>query len=238
MSRRRSFQGMIQQHFPGLRKSQRTTIHALSQGLLHCGRVGSAEVARGMRDDTTVRHRIKRAERSVTNDRIDLLAVFEGLQNWVLSPTCETVVALDWTTLGPFKLLAANVVVARRAVPLAWHVMREGEFSDKTKSRNDAEEQLIGLLRDRLSGDPWILVADRGFARADLFNKLQERDIRYVIRACGNPWVYTSVYEGSLDSFPRGVRRVRRYETAHYHKTTKVPVSMVVTHGEPAPEPW
>ena len=35
MSRRRSFRGMIEQHFSGLRKSQRTTIYALVQGLLY-----------------------------------------------------------------------------------------------------------------------------------------------------------------------------------------------------------
>lgn len=238
MSRRRSFRGLIEHNFKGLRKSQRTTVHALSQGLLYRGRAGLAEIARGMRDRTTVRHRIKRIERFVTNDRIDLRSVFEGLAKWILPPGGEVVVALDWTTLGEFKLLCANVVVARRAVPLAWHVMRSGEFSEQTKSRNHAEEQLIELLRECLGQCRWVLVADRGFARADLFKKLDQWGIRYVIRACGNPWVYAGRYEGELDSLPRAPGGVRRYDSVRYHKSAQVPVSLVLTHAEPAPHPW
>jgi len=238
MSRRRSFRGLIERHFHGLRKSQRTTIYHLLEGLLYRGRVGLAEMARGMRDHTTVRHRIKRAERFVTNDGVDLDAVFDGLMEWMLAPGTPVVVALDWTHVGEFELLAANVVVARRAVPLMWRVVRQGEFSSQVKSRNDVEEQLIESLRDKLADHEWVLVADRGFARASLFKKLEKWGIRYVIRACGNPWVDTGEYAGKIESFPRQARRARRYESALYHKTSRVPVSMVVTHDEPAPEPW
>ena len=172
MGRGRSFRRLIEQCFAPLRKSQRTTIHDLIQGLLYGGKVGLANIARGMRDATTVRYRIKRLARFVTNDRIPLTAVFNSLIHWLLSPSCRVVVALDWTDVGEFKLLVASVVVARRALPLAWHAMRKGEFSERTKSRNHAEEQIIEFLRDALAGHDWVLVADRGFARADLFKKL------------------------------------------------------------------
>lgn len=238
MSRRRCFRGLIEQYFGGLRKSQRTTIYDLVQGLLYGSKAGLAAIARTMRDATTVRHRIKRIERFVTNDRIPLAAVFAALIRWLLPPSCRVVVAVDWTTLGEFKMLAANVVVARRALPLAWHVMRAGEFSVDTKSRNHAEEQLIELLRDALAGYDWVLVADRGFARADWFQKLAQWGIGYVIRASSNPWIYTKDYAGPLSSFPRRAGRARRYDGAHYHKKAQVAVSLVVTHEEPAPEPW
>ena len=238
MTTRRSLQPMIERNFTGLIKSQRTTIAALVSGLLHRGRVGLAEIARGMRDHTTPRHRIKRLWRFASNPRIQLPPVFLGLIQWMLSPDRPVVVALDWTTVGEFRLLCANVVVARRAVPLAWRVVRTGEFSEQIKSRNDAEEQVIAFLREALADYSWVLVADRGFARADLFKKLSEWGIRYVIRACGNPWVKTQEYEGPLDSFPRGAGRARRYEKVWYHRRAQVPVNLVVTHEEPAPEPW
>jgi len=95
MSRRRSFRRMIEPYFAALRKSQRTTICDLVQGLLYGTKVGLANIARAMRDRTTVRHRIKRIARFVTNDRIALTTVFTSLIHWLLSPSCRVVVALD-----------------------------------------------------------------------------------------------------------------------------------------------
>ena len=112
MTTRRSLQPMIERNFTGLIKSQRTTIAALVSGLLHRGRVGLAEIARGMRDRTTPRHRIQRLWRFASNPRIQLPPVFLGLIQWMLSPDRPVVVALDWTTVGEFRLLCANVVVA------------------------------------------------------------------------------------------------------------------------------
>jgi len=49
--------------------------------------------------------------------------------------------------------LIAKLLVCRRGVPIAWIVVREGEFSSrKYKSRNDVEEQLIEWLRDVFKG--------------------------------------------------------------------------------------
>ena len=187
MSRDGSLWGSIQRYFGGFRKSQRRTIHDLCWGLLGRGRVGLAEMARGMCDRTTVRHRIKRIERFVTNPRIEMRAACMALVRWMVSGEHEAVVALDWTDLGDYRLLAAKVAIARRGVPVAWRVLRQGEFSRRTKSRNDAEEELILLLREALKNRRWVLVADRGFARADLFRKLDRWGIQYVIRSSGNP---------------------------------------------------
>jgi hypothetical protein len=150
----------------------------------------------------------------------------------------EAVVALDWTDLGEYKLLAAKVAIARRGVPVAWRVLRQGEFSRRTKSRNDAEEELILLLKKALRNRQWVLVADRGFARADLFRKLNRWGIRYVIRSSGNPWIETAGYAGRLASLGRQPGQTVRYGEVLYHKTEGVPVSLVVSHREPAVEPW
>ena len=114
MSRRRSFRRTIEQHLASLRKSQRTTICDLVQGLLYGSQVGLADIARGMRDRTTVRHRIKRLARFVTDDRIPLITVFTALIHWLLSPRCQVVVGLDWTDVGEFKLLVPIVMRSTR----------------------------------------------------------------------------------------------------------------------------
>jgi hypothetical protein len=247
MNRRRSFScawlgvfaSLIHQHFTGLRKSQRKTLFALAVGLLQRGRIGLAAIARGMEDKTTVRHRIKRAWRFLRNQGVSCNAATVGLAHWIFSSSASpAVIALDWTYLGEYVMLAAKVAVDHRAVPLAWIVVRKHWFEKHYKSRNDAEERVILCLKEVLGKKPWILVADRGFARADLFAKLTAWRVRFVIRADSTTWVKVRGFEGLLANIPRESGRVHRFGKALYQKKRKVALSLVVTHVEPAPEPW
>ena len=240
MDRRRSLARLIGQHFAAFRKSQRTTMAALGWGLLMARRLGLASIARGMLDSTTVRHRIKRAWRFASNRRIRVQKATPCLVQWLLF-ACggRPVVALDWTDIGHGRvMLSAAVAVGGRAVPLAWTVMGRSQFTRKRKSRNDAEEELILRVQQAFADCPWLLVADRGFARAELFRKLHAWGVRYVIRACGNPWVELEGWAGRLWNIARGRGQIRFYGQALYHRSARVPVNLVVAHAEPAPEPW
>jgi hypothetical protein len=233
------FWKLIHTHFALLRKSRTKTICCLASGLLMRARIGLAEIARGMRDDTTVRHRIKRAWRFLRNDDVSCEDATTALSRWIFSGSRATaVVALDWTDWGEYMLLAAKVAVDGRAVPLAWMVMRKHLFDRDRKSRNDMEEKLIFRLKETLRDRPWVLVADRGFARADLFRALLDWKVSFVIRATCNTWVRVYGFSGILANIPRRPNAVHRYAKAFYHKTRRIPVGLAVTHEEPAPEPW
>ena len=240
MDRRRSLMCVIGRHFSAFRKSQRKTIAALAWGLLMARRLGLASIARGMDDATTPRHRIKRAWRFASNRRIRIEKATACMAQWlVCASRARPVVALDWTDIGRGRvMLAAAACVGSRAVPLAWTVMGRSQFTRKRKSRNDAEEQMIALLKEAFGQYPWILVADRGFARAELFRRLGDWGIGYVIRACGNPWVELQGWSGRLWDIARKAGQVRFWREVFYHRTARVPVSLVVAHAEPAPEPW
>ena len=239
MSRRPKLGSIIQRYFPGLRKSQRKTISALVPSLLERGRVGYAEIARGMKDGVSVRHRIRRISRFCKNHRLDLLAVSKGMVRWLGQPDRPVVVALDWTQLlDQYWLLAAKVGLDHRAIPIAWRVMRQSEFGPKDVSRNAVEENLIDQVHQAMAGRPWILVADRGFARAELFDHLQHKGILYVIRVPGNTWIRCEEFTGALDNLPRCPRVLKCYPHVAYRKKRPVIVTLVLTHEEPAPEPW
>jgi hypothetical protein len=206
---------------------------------LRRGRIGLAEIARGMQDDTTVRHRIKRAWRFLRNARISSKAATVGLAHWIFSSSASpAVIALDWTTLGDYMLLAAKTAVDHRAVPIAWVVVRKKWYSRAYKSRNDVEEKVIQCLAEAMGNRPWILVADRGFARADLFAKLDDWGVKYVIRTASNTWVKVRGFKGILGNIPRESGKKNRYGRVLYQKTKRVKVSLAVVHKEPAPEPW
>jgi hypothetical protein len=161
------------------------------------------------------------------------------MAHWIFSSSAApAVIALDWTHLGDYVLLAAKVAVDRRAVPIAWVVVRRRWFERYYKSRNDVEERMILCLREVMGKKPWILVADRGFARADLFAKLVAWQVRFVIRASSTTWVSVRGFEGLLGNIPRESGRTYRYGKALYQKKRRVSVSLIVVHKEPAPEPW
>lgn len=164
MTERRRMTTLIRKHFDRLRKSQRKTIRDLVLGLLRSRQVGQAAIARGMRDLTTVRHRIKRIWRFCKNDNIQCAKVFAALAQWICAQCSATlVVALDWTDLGDYKMLAAKVAVCSRAVPIAWTVVRKGEFSAERKSQNTVEERLIRELKGILDGRAWSTGGGPGF---------------------------------------------------------------------------
>jgi hypothetical protein len=238
MDRRRPIEKVIETRLGVFRKSQRRTICDLTVGLIGRGRLGLAEIARGMQDGTTVRHRIKRAWRFARNPGVSHHRATGALVDWMSAHPADMVVALDWTDLGDYMLLAAKVAVDRRAVPIAWEVVRKGAFSRRKRSRNHVEEKLIDRLRRVIGSDRWVLVADRGFARVSLFKKLSEWHVRYVIRASGSTWVEGGRFSGLLDNVPRSAGMHRRYKQVRYHKRQRLPVDLVVSHREPAPEPW
>jgi hypothetical protein len=239
MLRRRVY-GLIRRHFTGLRKSQQTTTTELLVGLLAAGKLGLAAIARGMNDKTTVRYRIKRLWRFAQNHRIKVDTVMLGVVGWLSkkSDESELVIALDWTEWDDFCMLCASCAVGRRAVPVAWRVVTRRQFSKRDRSRNTIEETLIRKLQAAIGPRPWVLVADRGFARASLFKKLSKWHVRYVIRAASNVWVRSGRYSDILGNLPRKPRRAVRWAHVLYHKTQRVPVSLVMAHAEPAPEPW
>lgn len=240
MDARRSLPALIGRHFAPWRKSRRTTLTVLVFGLLLGRRLGLAAIARRMAGGVSVRHKIKRVGRFADNKGVRLQEATPCLVDWVLCLSGKApVVALDWTALARgLVMLTAAVGLGGRAVPVAWLVMGRRAFTRKRKSRNDAEEELILRLKEAFGGCRWLLVADRGFARADLFAKLRKWGIRYVIRACGNPWVDTGGWSGRLWDIPRRADWLRRYDRVLYHKGRRVPVSLVVVHRGSAPEPW
>ena len=241
MSRRRSLSALIGLHFAPFRKSQRTTITVLTCGLLLGRRLGLAAIARYMPGPVSVRHKIKRAGRFADNKRVHVHQATTCLLGWALS-LCRRrpVVALDWTVLPRKRvMLTAAVALGGRAVPVAWTVMAERSFNSKRHNgRNNVEEKLILRLHKAFAGRAWTLTADRGFARASLFSKLNEWGIDYVIRTSGNLWVATPSWSGRLYNIRRWPGCCERYGRALYQKSRQVPVSLVVTHSAMAPEPW
>ena len=228
----------IGRYFAAFRKSQRKTMAALTLGLLRSGRAGAAHIARGMIDATTPRHRIKRICRFCQNVRVRPETAMLCLIGWLVPTDCPVTVALDWTYLTDYVMLSANIVVAGRAVPLAWTVMKRRVFDATKTSRNTVEDDLILRLDAAMGDREWVLVADRGYARADLIAKLQGWGIQFVIRAQTGTWGEMEGFSDRLENLKCRPNRAVRYESVRYQKERRVEVSLVTTHADPAAEAW
>jgi hypothetical protein len=220
---------------PALRRSQQTTTSALLDGLLRGQQIGLTAIACGMRDDTTVKHRIKRAGRFCQNTGIAMQDVFSGLADYLLARNQLNVIAIDWTDLGDYMLLKASLIFRRRALPVAWRVVWKAHYD---KSQNDEEEQLVEQLITAVGTRSWVLLADRGFGRADFFRWLDERNVSFVIRVSGSAWIEHQWFTGLIDNVPRRAGGGWMYKAVWYRKRSPVRVNLACYHKEPAPAPW
>ena len=222
-----------------LRRSRQKTIAALTVGLAREQQAGLAGVARGMVDDTTVKHRVKRAGRFTRNRAIDPWQVTQCLAEVLLPAGRQNVVLLDWTDRGSYALLQASVYYQRRALPLAWQHVEKGAYGEDAKSQNAIEERFVRRLASCIGPQrPWVLVADRGFRRVAFLEHLDALGIAYVIRLKDDVWVDHERFEGVLCNLPVWPGMLEDYHHVRLHRTKPLPVRLVVSHTEPAAEAW
>jgi hypothetical protein len=85
---------------------------------------------------------------------------------------------------------------------------------EKTKLKayqNTFEMLFISSLR-RCLPKKWkvVIVADRGFQRADFLDYLNQQGFSFVIRVKGDAWAECARYKGKLRDYPLSVGRTRR----------------------------
>jgi len=90
MGRRCSLGDVIERHFGAFRKSQRTTMAALCEGLLAAGRLGLASIAGGMGGKARTPHKIKRVDRFASNRGVWPGKATVCLAAWFTSVTRQT----------------------------------------------------------------------------------------------------------------------------------------------------
>lgn len=185
----------------GLRRSQRKTLGEMVYGAMRCRRVSEADIGRAMETGTVPKHNIKRVWRFLRNQRVE---VTEGMRAVAClaaqAAQWRLVVAIDWVDVGRFKMLRAAVPLRGRSVPIAFAAYHPNMLF---KSQNALEEGFLVLLRSLVPPRAkMIVIADRGFARAELARHLDRIGVDYVIRVGGKVHVEYAQYRGLLEDLP------------------------------------
>lgn len=223
-----------------LRLSQAKTLADLVEAAVRVSRGTLSAIGRCLRG-TLAKHAIKRVWRFCDNDRVHAADVMPRvIRRLTRKRKKPLLVALDWTDVGSFHTLMAAAVMKGRAIPLLWASYTEGQLH---RSQNSFEEGLLRLLVTMLPAKvKVILLADRGFGRAELAKTCEELKLRYLIRIKPEVCVTHPSYTGRLDEYPvkKGMWRV--LTGAEYRSDKVVSLNVVIRWktGLPAKrdEPW
>jgi hypothetical protein len=222
---------------PSLHSLQTETLWHLVWGCLLARKGSLAAIGRRMLPTTVVKHRIKRVDRFLKNQRVEVSEAMRGTVGWFLRQSGKRfVVAIDWVDIRSFMVLTLAATFHGRAIPLLWTTCTKWKFR---KSQNDLEEGLLRLFHTMVA-DPGqiVLIADRGFGRAELARTLQELGFHYVIRFQSKVTIQCPQYTGKLNELPvsRGTSRMLR--NVLYRKYKPVEQNVVVYWQYGQKEPW
>ena len=235
-----------------LRLSQSKTLAELVAAAMSVGRVSLAAIGRKLTGPSAAKHRIKRTWRFVANPRVVVSDAMRGLIQHLVKRSqklprlrrkrrrAQLLIALDWTEIRNFHTLMAAAVQKGRALPLLWATYPEWVLH---KSQNNLEEGLLRLLRTMIPDSVEIvLLADRGFGRAELARTCQQLGFRYVIRIKSDVWIECPSYRGKLMDYPVRKGMQRFLKQVSYRKKDAVKQHVVIHWKVGLPkkrdEPW
>lgn len=180
-----------------LRLSQAKTLAWIVSGSLHVRQFTLASLAAELLAETSYKHKLKRLDRFLSNDRIQPAKAFEPfLQKLLKRRKKRLIAALDWTQFGSLHTLALVAVFKGRAVPLFWNTVDQaGLYKQQTR----LEKQMLSAFKDSLpKGLKVVVPADRGFGKTDLAKHCQELGLDYLIRIQPNVRIRCERHTGLL----------------------------------------
>jgi Transposase DDE domain len=224
-----------------LLRSQSSTLAALVAAAIRTERPNLARIGREMAGPATAKSTIKRVWRFTCNERIEVSQAMAGVITKLVSKRKKRLlISLDWTEVRDFHTLMAAACIGGRAVPLLWFSFPEWKL---VRSQNSLEISLLRHLRALIPASVRVVVlADRGFGRAEWAAECQELGFDYVVRIRPDVTVRCSRYRGVLRKYPvrRGIAHVLR--DVQYRKDARVRHNLVIRWRPGLPkkrdEPW
>jgi hypothetical protein len=221
--------------------SQSRTLAVLVAAAIRTERPNLATLGRQLAGPTTAKSAIKRAWRFTDNPRVEVADGMAGVvKRLVRKRKKRLLVSFDWVEVRDLHTLMAAACLGGRAVPLLWASYPEWKL---LRSQNSLEEGLVRLLRTLIPASVAVVIlADRGFGRAEWAAVCQELGFRYIVRIKPTVTVTCARYRGVLSQYPvrKGIAHVLR--DVLYRKDGRVRHHVVIRWRPDLPkkrdEPW
>jgi hypothetical protein len=221
--------------------SQSRTLALLVAAAVRTERPNLATIGRQLAGPTSAKSAIKRAWRFTDNARVEVADAMAGtIARLVRKRKKRLLISFDWTEFRQFHTLMAAACLGGRAVPLLWASYPEWRL---LRSQNSLEEGLLRLLRTLIPDSVAVVIlADRGFGRAEWAAVCQELGFHYVVRIKPAVTVACARYRGVLSRYPvhKGIAHVLR--DVRYRTDARVRHHVVIRWRPGLPkkrdEPW
>jgi hypothetical protein len=221
-----------------IRLSQAKTLSDLVAAAMKVTRVSLAELGRTLAHQSGVatKHCIKRVDRFVGNYRIEPTEAMRGVVQWLARPRKHLLVSIDWVDIRHFHCLVLAARLHGRAIPLLWAVYR---YEDFFRSQNNLEYGLLHLFRTMVpKSTEVVILADRGFGRAEMARECQKLNFDYVIRIEPRVYVKSRGFTGNLIDLPIKPGQQRLLRNVLYRKEKSVTQHVAVIWKTNKTKPW
>ena len=221
-----------------LRFSQAKTLSQLVSAATTVSRISLAEIGRALscQNNIATKHCIKRIDRFIGNRRVEPIEAMRGVVEWLSLPRRSLLVSIDWVDIRHFQCLVLAARLHGRAIALLWAVYK---YEDFYRSQNNLEYGLLHAFRTMLPKTTQaVVLADRGFGRADMARECQKLGLGYIIRIEPKVWVKTQGFEGKLSVIP--VSRGQHFvlHNVEYRKLKPVRQHIAVLWQTEQDKPW
>lgn len=221
-----------------LRLSQAKTLSNLVAAAMKVPRASLAQLGRTIAQQNAVatKHCIKRVDRFVGNYRVEPPEAMRGIVQWLARPRKHLLVSIDWVDIRNFHCLVLAARLHGRAIPLLWAVYR---YEDFYRSQNNLEYGLLHLFRMMVpQSTKVIILADRGFGRAEMARECQRLEFSYIIRIEPRVYIKSRSFTGNLSDMPIKRGQLRVLHNVLYRKQKPVAQHVAVIWKPDKKEPW
>lgn len=224
-----------------MRQSRRKSLAAIVSGAMRLQGTGVLALGRAMEGPAKAKHRIKRVDRFLGNEQVEVPAISEALFQQLRPATGPVVVLADWTDRHDFQQLVLALPRDGRALPFYCVTVKKGDGSGAHNGLMiQAEAKALETLA-RFCGDEVtpIVISDRGFGNTRWLGEIQKRGWHFVQRLACNHNVNVDEHIGLLSEM--GIRRgwkPRDWGWGTINEEQWGPVRLVTVYEREAKEPW
>ena len=231
----------LDENVEGMRRSRKKTLSAIVGSAMRMQGTGVLALGRSMTGTAKAKHRIKRVDRFLGNEQVEIDAVNNTVFQQ-FSPRDEPVVVLaDWTDRYRFQTLTLALPRDGRAIPFYFISVEKGDGSGAHKglmieAEADAMDALATMCGEGIKP---IIIADRGFGNTRWLSDIQNKGWYFVQRISREIYLEVEEYTGHGYELkiPRG-RRPRDWGKGTMTNKFFGPLRLITVHDREANEPW
>jgi hypothetical protein len=221
-----------------LRLSQAKTLSQLVAAAVTVTRASLSEIGRALscQNHVAAKHCIKRIDRFAGNHRVEPIEAMRGVVQWISRPRKRLLVSIDWVDIRQFHCLVLAARLRGRAIPLLWAVYK---YEDFYRSQNNLEYGLLRVFRTMLpQTTEAVILADRGFGRAEMARECQNLNFGYIIRIEPKVCVKAHGFAGKLSALPISPGQHLVLHNVLYRKSRPVKQHVAVLWKRGENKPW